>query len=466
MRRHRLFLVALLVGALVRVLVTIGFWPGLVFSDGPTYLGWLDYGLPWLARPVGYSAVLEALSRLASPIVLVVLLQHVLGLIEGVLVYAVLRRWEVSARTATLAALPVLLDGMQLALEQSVLSDTVFVFVLVLAVAVLARRRRPGPGAAAAAGLLLGLATVVRVAGEPTVLAAVLFCLLAAAGWRRRLLTSAVLVVAFVAPLAGYATWFHAYHDRWAISEVSGRSLYMRTTTFVDCRQLTDLPTYERTLCPDEPLGQRLDPTDYGWHSPDAYAGIEVPAGMTRDQVFRDFALRAIRAQPGDYARTVLRDAALLLSPTRGDAYEYDTAHKWLLSTYAHHDLSARSRQAYTDHGAPQLRPRQPVADVMAGYQHVVYLWGPLVGALVLTALAGLVRRRRNVPLVLLTLALGVGLTLLPILSLEFIWRYSLPLLPFVPMAAAAAWPARSADRVAQQDDPVVEDARLQRSQG
>ena len=59
------------------------------------------------------------------------------------------------------------------------------------------------------------------------------------------------------------------------------------------------MPDYERPLCPAEPLGSRLDPTEYGWHTPDATHGLQPPPGTTPDEAMRDFAGRAIRAQPG-----------------------------------------------------------------------------------------------------------------------------------------------------------------------
>ena len=89
--------------------------------------------------------------------------QHLMGLATGVLVYVVLRRWSVSDRVALLASLPVLFDAMELVVEHSVLSDVLFDLLVVGAVAVLAWDRQPGVRHAGLAGLLLGLAVCVRV---------------------------------------------------------------------------------------------------------------------------------------------------------------------------------------------------------------------------------------------------------------------------------------------------------------
>ena len=156
---------------------------------------------------------------------------------------------------------------------------------------------------------MLGAATLVRIVGEPTVAVAVLFLLLAATTWRARLTQALVVVVAFAVPLTAYAAWYHHENGAFAITQASGRALYMRTTTFVDCSHLT-LPSYEQTLCPGEPLGDRFDPTWYGWHDPNTVHNLHLPSGVTPQQAMRDFALRAIEAQPLDYLRVVARDAA------------------------------------------------------------------------------------------------------------------------------------------------------------
>jgi len=444
-RTERPFVIALAVGALVRVVVQVAFPPGFVFSDGPMYLRLVDDLVPSPDRPVGYGFLLEALSWLTRRIDAITVTQHLLGLLTAVVLYALLRRWQVSARVAMLATLPVLFDEMQLVLEHSVLSDVLFHLLLVLGVAALAWRRRPRPWTTAVGGLLLGLATLVRVVGEPTVLAAVVFVLVVATSWRSRLLHAAVVVVAFLLPLIAYAAWFHHDQGEWALTEGSGRALYMRTTTFVDCSRF-EVPSYERRLCPAEPPGQRQDPTWYGWHDRTTVHGLKPPPGVSVDAALKDFALRAIRAQPLDYARTVARDFVLAFAPTRSDAYEYDTAYKWRFAHYVDKVPSpAWEAPAYAAHGGERPATRQPWGDLLAGYGYVVYLAGPLQLLLVLLSAAGLVAPRPRGapgtrPLLFLTLALALGLILVPDMTAEFVWRYQLPLVAFLPASAALAW--------------------------
>ena len=265
-RTERPFLVTLGVAAVVRVLVAVAFPPAFVMSDAAAYLTYADDLSPSPDRPIGYSIFLRGLSEVTRSLVLVTSLQLLLGLLTAVVAYVLLRRWGVNPWVATLATVPMLFDAMQLLLEHAVLSDVLFGFLVVAAMAALAWWPTPRWGTTALAGVLLGLATLVRVLGEPTVVLAALFLVLVATSWRRRIAHVALVLAAFAVPVTAYAAWYHHEHGAWAITQTSGRSLYMRTTPFVDCTRI-QVPAYERVLCPQEPIGQRKDPTWYGWHS-------------------------------------------------------------------------------------------------------------------------------------------------------------------------------------------------------
>ncbi len=443
--RHRPFVVVLALGALVRVLVQVAYPPAFVFSDGATYLGMVDDLAPGANRPAGYGFLLRALSWVSRDVALVSVVQHGLGLVTAVVLYAALRRWGVAAWPATLASLPVLFDGMQLLLEHSPLSDVVFDLLLLTGLVLLGWWRPPQVGRVALAGLVLGLAALVRLVGEPVVLAAVLFCLLTGTTLRSRVGTALVVSVAFVAPLAAYATWYHAENGRWALAEASGRALYMRTTTFVECDRI-EVPDYQRVLCPPEPVGERDDPTDYGWHDERTVWALDPPPGVSFDEATRDFAITAIRTQPGDYVRTVLRDFWLGFSSwERVDRYDYDTAYKWSFEARVDYEPSELMSSAYVAHGGDLPRTRHPLGDWLAEYGRHVYVRGPVLLVLALLGLAGLVVRpptavRASRSLVLLTGSVAVGLVLVPDLTAEFVWRYQLPALLLLPMAAALSW--------------------------
>lgn len=438
------FLVAVAAAIALRVLVTLAFWPGFVHSDGPGYLRMAEHLRPSPDRPSGYGAALWLLAQASHAVGTITVVQHLLGLVTAGVLYALLRRWAVPSWAATLGVLPVLLDQLQLVLEQTVLSDVLFVLLLVLAVTVLAWWRRPPLAAVAVAGLLLGAATLVRVVGEPTVLAGAVFCVLVGGPWSRRLLRVLVLAVCFVAPLAAYAGWFHEYQGDWALTHASGRSLYMRSTPFVDCSKVT-LPADERPLCPREPLGQRLEPSKYGWDFRHTLPPLGIPRGGPTRPLFHDFGMRAIEAQPLDYLRTVGRDIALGFWPRRENEYEYGTAEKWSFHKYLDWHGNAKIRASYAAHGGEQLRVREPIARFLDDYDEIVYLPGPLLLALLVVALAGLVVRDGpgvppSRPLIFLLVAIGMGEAIEPDFVVEFVWRYQLPAIVLVPPAAVLAW--------------------------
>jgi 4-amino-4-deoxy-L-arabinose transferase-like glycosyltransferase len=443
---ERPFLVALAGAALVRLVVAFAFPPAFVMSDAAEYLTVSDHISPSPDRPVGYSFFLRGLSEVTRSLLLVTSLQLVLGLATAVVAYALLRRWRVNPRVATLATVPMLFDAMQLLLEHAILSDVLFGFLVVTAVAALAWRPTPRLWTTAAAGLLLGLATLVRVLGEPTVVLAALFLLLVATTWRSRLAHMTLVIAAFAAPVAAYAGWYHHEHGAFAISQTSGRSLYMRTTTFVDCTKI-QVPDYERVLCPAEPLGQRQDPTWYGWHSLDTVPRLHPPSGVSDEQAMRGFAISAIRAQPGAYARVVGRDFALaFVAVNRNDYFEMGTSIKWSFrKLVGYEDSRPWIRPTFLAHGGQPPVTHQPVADAMGIYGLIVFLPGPLALVLLVLAVAGIAVRRRDEPpslrpLALLTLALPLTLIAVPDVTAEFVWRYQLPLATLLPLSAALGW--------------------------
>lgn len=439
---HRPFLLALALGALVRLVVTLAFTPSLMVTDSPSYLRFTTELAPLPERPVGYGVLLlYPLSWFTDSVAAVAAAQHVLGLGTAVVLYLLLRRWSVGPRLAAVATLPVLLDGMQLLLEHTPLSDTVFVLLVTLGVVTLGWRRRPTLLLALVAGLLLGTSVTVRQVGLPLVVAGAGYCLLAARGGRGKAVTAAALVAGFALPVASYAGWYHQVYGVYALTEIGGKSAYMRATSFVDCDTL-EVPDYQRVLCPPEPLGERLDPTTYGWHDPRTVPRLEPPPGTTPSEAMAEFGAAAVRSQPLDYAGVVLRDFALNFDIWRGDRFEYERAYKWRFSSYVDDEPTDWTRPAYAAHGGEQMSTNQPFATAVSAYQRAVYTPGPVLLACLLVGLAagaGLGRARRSGmrSICLLMVACGAGLMLVPDVTTQFVWRYQLPALVLLPAAGA-----------------------------
>jgi hypothetical protein len=201
-RAHWLFAALLGAGVAIRVVVLAAYRPAIVNVDAAGYLdNAADLG-PEPIRPLGYALVLRVLGA-GEGLTQIAVAQHLLGTAVAVVLYVVLLRHGVARSLAALAAAPVLLDALQLNVEHSILSDSLFVALVVAACALLLQNRPPGLAACLGAGLLLACAIVTRSAG---LLAAVPLALGAVVlGARPR--NAATLAAAILLPLAGYAAW-------------------------------------------------------------------------------------------------------------------------------------------------------------------------------------------------------------------------------------------------------------------
>lgn len=439
--RHRLLLVLLAAGAVLRGITQLAYRPAILYVDSYRYLSNLKELDPTGVSPIGYELMLRVLLALGDlPIVPAV--QHLTGLAMGVAIYALLVRRGVWRWLAVLAAAPVTLDAYQLQIEQNVMSDVLFQALLVAVLALLTWRRIPGHVAVAAAGILLAGAVLVRLVGQPVVLVLLAHLLLVGPDWRGRLTRAAVLLVCFAAPLAAYATYYHQHGNRYAISNTDGAVLYGRVATFVDCRGL-NVPSYQLALCPDEPLDQRQG-VDWYTHSPDSpRSRVQVPEGMWRTDVQRDFAVAVIRQQPLDFACAVGTDFLKGFRPTRTDAVGDVSVSRWQFTEDFPRHKGYSAEQTVAEHGGT-IGVSQPLASFLRGYQlSVGYTSGVVLGLALLAALvaAAGVGRARDSGLraaCFAWAATGAGL-LLTAATFEFSWRYQLPSLVLLPVAGALA---------------------------
>jgi Dolichyl-phosphate-mannose-protein mannosyltransferase len=445
LRRHWLFAGLLLLGAVLRGVVFAAYQPTLIFPDSVRYLQYAHNfaGGHWSVdalRQSGYSVLIIPV-LLRHGLWIIPLAQHVVGLATALLVYAVLIRFRTRTWLAAAATIAVLFDPLQLVLEQYVLTDVWTVF-LVLAALVILVWRRDAPGEeqrdwipAAACGLLLGVAVTFRDEVLIMIVPAVLYVLLAVRPRRRLLTRLGALVGCFAIPVAGYLGWFDASHGQLSFTTFSGAFLYGRVADFASCQGLS-LPAYERPLCPTQPIAER-NADFYTWNPQSPQWTFHPPAGMSRDAVVRDFSLRILRHQPLAYAEAAGRDFGYGFSPVRGAGPEqYSPA-------YLRFQTSIRpDRQAYASIGAlgfpaPTLQPG--LAAFLADYGRWCYVPGPVFAAGLVLALASLVigrLRRRPVSATLLFTASAVCVLIPPAAFATFDWRYQLPQLSLIPVAA------------------------------
>ena len=230
--------------------------------------------------------------------------------------------------------------------------------------------------------------------------------------------------------------------------------LWSRTMSFANCAVIRP-PASERTLCP--PSGregaQRIASSLYIWSG--ASPLLAMPGGRfsaRTNALARDFALRAIAAQPGGYATAVGHDFALSFAwnrpvhPDAGivDRYQFsDATTAWVPATMrTPGGGTVASDQAAYDGGQPALtRAVQPFASWLVSYQRYAYLPGTLLGVILLGGLAVMIIRRRA--LGGLPWAFALTILLVPPLIADFDLRYLVPAMPAMCLAAALAFAPR-----------------------
>jgi len=465
--RHPQFAVALAAGAVLRLVAMIGYPGALWFAgDSYVYVGAALRPRPDLSKTIGYSFFLRALLPFHS-FTLVTALQHLMGLGIAVMIYLLARRAGVSKLWATAATLPVLLDGFQIEDEHMLMAEVLFTFLIMLALLAILWRYRVWWPTALIAGLLVGYAVDVRSEGLPLLVlfpAFVLYRGLRAGGWGswRGWLAAAMMAIGCAVPVVAYASWFHAVNGQYALTRSEGFYLWGRVSSFAECSVIKP-PADELKICPSGSPSSRTPPGDYIWHAPQVHQIPGGPVSVANDRLLRDFAIRAIEAQPFGYAESVLKNLALAVewprhkypdAGTVGYYYfrlqpqEIPNNHSWIPGGTAYQDAVSYG------HANPSTVV-EPFATLIDLYEHIIYTYGPLFGLILLTGLGGVVRieglRQRQPRLVwsrragsMMPWVTAIVLLVSPIAVADFDYRYLLPVLPFACLAAGLAFaPAR-----------------------
>jgi hypothetical protein len=482
---HWQFTVVLAAAIVVRIIVILAYPPIFWFNDSYNYILDAVAHTPDAVRPNGYPFFLDLLLPLHSMDPLAVL-QAVMGVAMGVVIYALLRHRGLPWWGAALPALPVLFDSYELHLEHQVTADTLFVFLATIAVVILCWSDRPSVLVMAVAGLLIGYATVVRSVGEPLLAVALVGMLARRVGWRRLV----TLLIAGVVPIAAYMSWFHHVDGQYALTNSSGTFLYGRVSTFAECAKINP-PANLQILCDPSPPNLRPPSGDYVWADNDL--GPNRPTTplwkvfQSDDTSLRftpkvnglagQFAKKAILAQPYDYLRVVIHDTLHTFGWNRqpdphnyagnGPVFRFVSSARELTSQipgWAGPEVRAQSdpaqfagwvkawggdgmaRQIYATRqtfgpGLGNTEVVQPWARLILIYQRYFYLRGTLLGLIVLIGAAGVLARwRRWGGIGLLPWLVGALMIVLPPMTAGFSYRYVLAAVPAACLAAGLAF--------------------------
>jgi hypothetical protein len=451
-RRHWLFGLALAGAIAVRILVMLAFRPIMWFGgDSASYLATALRLVPDPSRVGGYGFFLWLLRPLHS-FAVVAAVQHVMGLAIGLLVYLLARRYGLPGWVATLAAVPVFFDAYQLQLESDAVPDVPFGFMIFIALYLLLRspaERRPSRTVPAA--FVVGATAIIWPVGLALLAVLLVTLVIRRSGW----LALAAAVLAGAVPVAAYAAWFDLHEHQFSLTRSDGVYLWSRTMSFANCAVIKP-PADERALCP--PAGTReprMAASLYIWDGNSPL--LTMPGGRfsaRTNALARNFALRAIEAQPGGYLTAVGHDVALSfywdrpVHPDAGivDRYQFaDATTAWVpASMRAIGGGTVASDQAAYNGGRPAAtRAVQPFASWLVSYQRYVYLRGTLLGVILFGGLVVMIVRRRGPGA--LPWAFAVTILVVPPMVADFDLRYLVPAMPAACLAAALAFAPRSA---------------------
>jgi hypothetical protein len=454
---HRLFVIVLIPAVLLRADAELGYRWQAWFNDSFEYLAnTIHFNLD-PTRVSGYSVLLKILQPFHS-YALITILQHLMGLAIAVMIYALARhRFGAPAWLATLAIVPVLYDGFEIQLEHLILSDVPFLFVLTLATTLLLwDPAGPSTRRSAVIGLLLGLGVVLRSVGEPLLAVFIVYMIIRRFNWRKIAATVVVgLVPAFI-----YAGAFDLQHGQFAMSDATGVFLYSRVMTFAECSKM-NVPVNELMLCTVIPPGKRPIAQAYIWTSAtplDYFPPPKFSPGV--NQLAEDFAIRAIEAQPLDYAKATFDDTWRVFGWKRQVFPQAATYDEYLflpqglpipswdnINLGRYHSYAA----AYVQ-GNPETQVVNPFAVIIRDYQKYVWLPGTVYGLILLAGLGGMVLAwRRLGGEALLPWAISLALIVIPAATAEFDYRYVLPAVPFACLAAVIASSPGTAGRAGLQ---------------
>ena len=445
----------LLVGVILRALLMAAWRPAFVgYSDSGAYLYMAMQDL-WGAtlHPVGYALLLSDLHAITRALWLMIGLQHLFGLLSAILLWLTVRQAGASRWLALLPAAIVALNGAEIFLEHSILSESLFILLLSCSLYCAARATGSvNPRWAALAGLLLALDNTVRVVAQPLIIVLLAWLLLGSGGsWRLRARATGYAMACVLVVLGGYAVIQHQQTGYWGLSTPAGGwNLYGRVAPFADCTKFTP-PAGTRVLCEKTPPAKRTQTVEEYLYSPPVSPGLKAfsrfggPESATQasDRRIESFARTAIEHQPLDYARTILEGMLAYVTPVRIEfanreelGASYDLFYHHTLFDAGNSEYVLKNRLPW--YGVHAYHHDQALLSFLLGYETHTRVTGWLMALLMLlTLLAPFSPRGRPRQIGTLLFLVAWASLLSPVATHWWDSRYTIPSLG--PLGAAAA---------------------------
>jgi len=440
-------------GLLVRIWFLFAWNPAITgFSDSGVYFQGAVASL-WSApgRTAGYSMFLRVLHAITPHLLLVIAVQHALGLFAAVLLFLAVRRCGGPRGLGLAPAAIIALGGDELFIEHSALSESLFIFLLSAMLYCAVRASQGTARWAALAGLCAGLGTWDRIAGIAMIGVIALWLLLSSGRPTRRTIAVALLsLVVSLASIGVYVEWRHAASGLSGLTTNGSWALYGRVAPWADCTKFTP-PPGTRALCQTTPPSQRgaRSAAEYIFGASPAqrlfgpaYFVSRVPHAMSLLQRWSE---AAILGQPLDYLHAVWLDAIRLIEPNHRSFGSYSADELIAFLLYGP-DMHSGANQFVT-YWQRLLYPHDPAThrgDVapLKKWERITRIDGVWMLGLLALCLAGpwLVVGRARAGMVLFA-ATSLTLLFFPIFTSGYDYRYTIPAFgPLLAAGALAAW--------------------------
>jgi len=452
-------LVAILVlGTVLRLLFMLAWRPAFMgFPDASAYVSMASRSL-WAdpTHEVGYALFLRDLHALGGQLWPTIAIQHISGLASAAFWWLIVRRCGGRPWLALFPAAVVALDGGEMFLEHSTLSESLFILLLSAGI-YFAVRSLDADGARwpALSGLMLAVACTVRVVALPLLVVLLVWLVLMAGGdWRRRLRQAAIAGVSALAILGSYALAQHQQTGYWGLTTPAGPwNLYSRVAPFADCHKFKP-PSGTAILCEQtSPTLRTATVADYAYSpaSPAvrAFSWGSGPYSATAadNRKLASFTQAVMVHQPLDYIKTFVEGMAAYVAPIRiefGNRSELAPDDQ----AFFHHGLfdsatlTLAAKHALPYYGQHSFHKNRSLMSLLFAYESAARITGPMMAAMMILSFFALFApagRPRQAARLLFLLA---WVTLIvPPATHEWDARYTIPALgPLAAVATLGAW--------------------------
>ncbi len=429
-------------GVVLRLVAVASWWPTTPTLDDGYQLYAESNPFTDPQHPGGYGLILAGLGLVTREVAVPVLLQHLSGIASALFLFAATRRITRSAWAGLLPAAIVLLNPDQIFLEHAIMSESWAVLATSTGLYAAVRAfDQPDPWWhwPLLTGVALALATTIRTAGLlliPVVVLALVLCRPRAwGGWRERWRAPLAAAAGAAAVLFLFAAANANFGERFGVGPSSGWLLYGRAAQFADCSEFTP-PAGTESLCEERPAAQRPG-AFYYMFDPEAPAPSRFGAFGEQDALVGEWAERAVRAQPGDFLTTAWEYLRGYYVPSASpEGGELDPQLDFTRENYIFAPAIEQNLEAFYNDFT--IDERRAGLEFLRAWQHVTRFGATMLSiATVLTLIGLLVGTRRSRVGVLLFGIGGLALLLAPVLTGNYVGRYTVPMAG--PLFAASA---------------------------